>query len=83
MVAGQCRAVVGVLDQRLSLRRGERHRRIVRHDAEQRQPYAVHHVVDRRVHPGKQPRDGPVDDEARRDLTLLQQKLRRAGRVPL
>ena len=24
MVAGQCRAVVGVLDQRLSLRRGER-----------------------------------------------------------
>ena len=35
------------------------------------------------MHPGKQPRDGPVDDEARRDLTLLQQKLRRAGRVPL
>ena len=73
MQTGQRRAVVGVLYKRLALRCGQRDGGVVRYNAEQRQPHAVHHIIDRRTHAGKQLRNGPVDDKARRDLPLLQQ----------
>ena len=68
MQTRKSRAMEGILAKRLSLDRRERHIRIVRHNAEKRQPHTVHNIVDGRVHFLKQPRAHAVDNEPRRNV---------------